>query len=459
MKIIKIILISIISNIFCQRDKLQIININNPNFQPKEIENLIFGFNLMKHGASSPCIGLNDHYIDIFDQKWDGYCELTKKGYLQLFKLGKIYQQRYSRLLNISEPEPDINKVKSFASQANKTLMSSNALFYGMYIKNHTPIEQQLIVPVRNFKKSVGNELTPIFYYTERKKCQTWKKFVDNNLNKNSGPINGRLMKFYNSYNKVFNLLKNDIRMINSNTLLEKIDLMCNAYISNYYDDRYHNIKIFKTLNFNEEQFYNLYYDCIEISLFRYINVEYGEDGQKVPMIVLSDLIYEMIFYMDEIIKNPDNTKFVTYIGHDYTLAAMQVILEKGFNIPPKMMNFASNQIFLLYKDPENENENDIEKRYTVKYFYNDQLSMITEYADFKKNLLKLMKTENDLEFFCEGFKPHDYIFLGLSSAIIILIFTIINTFCYHRNTFVNKKKYMSLDEESREKSIEIKNN
>ena len=441
MKIIKIILISIISNIFCQRDKLQIININNPNFQPKEIENLIFGFNLMKHGASSPCIGLNDHYIDIFDQKWDGYCELTKKGYLQLFKLGKIYQQRYSRLLNISEPEPDINKVKSFASQANKTLMSSNALFHGMYIKNHTPIEQQLIVPVRNFKKSVGNELTPIFYYTERKKCQTWKKFVDNNLNKNSGPINGRLMKFYNSYNKVFNLLKNDIRMINSNTLLEKIDLMCNAYISNYYDDRYHNIKIFKTLNFNEEQFYNLYYDCIEISLFRYINVEYGEDGQKVPMIVLSDLIYEMIFYMDEIIKNPDNTKFVTYIGHDYTLAAMQVILEKGFNIPPKMMNFASNQIFLLYKDPENENENDIEKRYTVKYFYNDQLSMITEYADFKKNLLKLMKTENDLEFFCEGFKPHDYIFLGLSSAIIILIFTIINTFCYHRNTFVNKKK------------------
>ena len=430
MKIIKLILISFISSVFCQRDKLQIINIENPNFRPKETVNLIFGFSLMKHGASSPCIGLNEHYIDIFGQQWDGYCELTKKGYLQLFKLGKIYQQRYSRLLKIFDSEPDINKVKSFASQANKTLMSSNALFYGMYIKDHSPIEEQLIIPVKNFKNYVGNELTPIFYYTEKKNCKTWKIFVEDNLEKNGGDLNGRLIKFYNSYKKVFKLLEKDTRMINSKTLLEKIDLMCSAYTSNYYDDRYHDIPIFKTLNYSEEQFYYLYYDCIEITLYKYINIEYGGDAKKVPMIVLSDLIYEMLFYMDEIIKNPDSTKFISYIGHDYTLAAMQVILEKGFNIPPKMMNFASNQMFLLYKDPENAEEEDIERRYNVRYFYNDQLSMMTEYSEFKNILLNLIKTGHDLEFFCEGLRSHDYIFLGLCSAIIILIFTIVNMSC-----------------------------
>ena len=140
-------------------------------------------------------------------------------------------------------------------------------------------------------------------------------------------------------------------------------------------------------------------------------------------MIVLSELINDMLFYMDEIIQNPENPKFVSYIGHDSTLAGLQIILEKAFFIPPKLMNFASNQIFLLYKDPDTANDPDIEKRYRVKYFYNDQLSMITQYDEFKKGLLNLMKTEYNLEYFCEGFKPYDYVVLGLCSGIIILFF------------------------------------
>ena len=166
MYISKIILFVYISNILCQREKLQIVNLLNPNFRPEETKNLIFVFNNMKHGAATPCYGLNEYYTDIFDQRWEGYCELTKKGYLQLFRLGKIWQQRYSNLLNLSNP--DVNKVKSFASQANKTLMSSNALFYGIYINKSTALEEQLTVPVRNFKNYEGDELIPIFYYGDK---------------------------------------------------------------------------------------------------------------------------------------------------------------------------------------------------------------------------------------------------------------------------------------------------
>ena len=460
MKFLKLILIVIITNIVCQREKLQIVNIENPNFRPEETRDLVFGFNHMKHGASSPCYGLNGYYTDIFDQKWIGFCELTKKGFLQLFKLGKIYQQRYNSLLNISNP--DINKVKSFASKANKTLMSSNALFYGMYINKNTPIEEQITVPVRNFKNYIGKDLIPIFYYTESANCKGWKSIVENNIKNiiknNNNQINTRFNKFYGSYKKVFDLLKNDDRMINSKTVIDKVNLLCSSYISNYYDDRYQNIEIFKDLNYSQEQFYNLYYDCLDINLFRYINIEYGGEAQKVPMIVLSELINDMLFYMDEIIQNPENPKFVSYIGHDSTLAGLQIILEKAFFIPPKLMNFASNQIFLLYKDPDTANDPDIEKRYRVKYFYNDQLSMITQYDEFKKGLLNLMKTEYNLEYFCEGFKPYDYIVLGLCSGIIILFFSIISICCYHRNIIFNKKKYISLKEEPRDKSVEIQN-
>ena len=30
--------------------------------------------------------------------------------------------------------------------------MSSNAFFYGMYYNNDTPVEEQIVVPTRNFK-------------------------------------------------------------------------------------------------------------------------------------------------------------------------------------------------------------------------------------------------------------------------------------------------------------------
>ena len=443
---------------FCQRDKLQIVNIDNPNFRPGEIANLAFVFNFMKHGASSPCIGLNDQYIDILGQQWNGYCELTKKGFLQLFKMGKIYQQRYYRLLNLADP--NINKVEAFASQANKTLMSSNALFYGMFINKNTPIEEQLTVPVRNFKNFDGDELYPIFYFTDKENCKGWKKLADynrNNFNKidNESDINKFLAKFMSTYGKIFNLLKNEELMKKSKTPLEKADLFCSSYVSNFYDDRYHNISLFKQLNYNENLFYNLYSDCIELNLYRYMDIEYGDEAKKVPMIVLSQLVKDMISYMDNAIRNPNSKKFVTYVGHDSSVAALQVILEKAFNISPKLMNFASNQIFRLHKV---NNSEEIDKNYEVKYFYNDQLSMIIGYDEFKKGLLDTLKTNYKIELFCKGLKMYDYIVLGICSGIIFLLFSILSICFYHKDSIFNKKRYISLKEESKDKSVNIKN-
>ena len=447
-------LLLFISNIFCQPEKIHIVNIGDENFKSEVTKNLIFVFNHMKHGASSPCYGLNSYYTDIFDQKWDGFCELTKKGYLQLFKLGRIYQERYYRLLDISKP--DTNKVKSFASQANKTLMSSNAFFFGMYYNNNTPIETQLTVPVRNFKNYVGNELIPIFYYGDRMNCKGWNATVKSNINNNVKEFNNYFNNFINKYQNVFDQFIYDERIINNKSPLDKVKIFCSSYISNYYDERYHNIEIFKTLNYTEEQFYNLYYDCLELNYYRYMNIEFGGEGEKVPMLILSDLIKDIIFYMDEIIQNSQNPKFVSYIGHDSTMAGFQIILNKAFNVRPKLMSFGSNQLFLLYKVSDTENEK--EKNYNVKYFYNDQLSMSINYSEFKTNLLNIIKNEDELELFCDGLKPYDYVLLSLCSGIIILFLSIVSICCYNRNIIFNRKIYMSLKEETKEKSVEIKN-
>ena len=403
----------------------------------------------MKHGASSPCYGLNDYYSDVFEQQWNGYCELTNKGFLQLFKLGKVFQQRYNKLLNIKD-SPDINKVLSYASKENKTLMSSNAFFYGMYINNNTPIDEQIVVPTRNFKKTDDWELIPIFYFGDINNCQGWKKLVDNiNINKIE-ELNEFISKFLKSYEDIFNLLRSREQMINKKNWFDKINLFCSNYMSNYYDERYKNIEIFQQLKYSEEQFYDLYYDCHLFNLYKYTLFQYSKDAKNIPSVILSDLLNDMINYMDQIISTPEkeSPKFVSYMGHDSTIAAMQIILNELFNVTTKLMNFGSNQVFLLLKNDNN---------YEIKYFYNDELLLRINYEEFKTKILNLIKkNEKDLVYFCQGFKVKDYTFLVLCGIIVALLVANISICIYYKNIFCERKKYISI--ESTGKSVEITN-
>ena len=449
MNLSKFILIASFLNILCVREKLKIVNTSNPLFLNEDNPNLVFVFNHMKHGASSPCYGLNDYYADIFEQQWRGYCELTNKGFLQLFKLGRIFNQRFSKLLNITA-NPDINLVLSYASKENKTLMSSNAFFYGMYLNNNTPTEEQIVIPTRNFKKVPDTELIPIFYFSDVNNCQGWKNLV-NKIDENKiEELNDFMSKFIKSYEEVFNSLRNREQMINKNKWFDKINLFCSSYISNYYDERYKNIELFQDLKYTEEKFYDLYYDCHMFNLYKYTLIQYSEDAKNIPVVILSDFLNDMIKYMDLIINSPESEspKFVSYMGHDSTIAAMQVILHQLYKVPFKLMNFGSNQIFLLFKNDQN---------YEIKYYYNDELLLSIDYVEFKKNILDLMKkNEKDLVYFCQGFKLKDYTFLGLCCTIMALLIANISICIYHKNIFCEKKKYMSI--ESAGKSVEIKN-
>ena len=449
MNLSKFILIASFLNILCMREKLKIVNASNPLFLNEDNPNLIFVFSHIKHGASSPCNGLNDYYADIFEQQWKGYCELTNKGFLQLFKLGKIFQQRYNKLLNIRN-NPDINKVLAYASKENKTLMSSNAFFYGMYINNNTPIEEQIVIPTRNFKKVIDSELIPIFYFSDINNCEGWKTLVNKiDINKIE-ELNDFISKFIKSYEEVINAFKNKEQMIDKKNWFEKINLFCSSYISNYYDERHKIIEIFQELKYTDEKFYDLYYDCHLFNLYKYTLIQYSQDAKNIPAVILSDLFNDTIKYMDLIINYPQNEspKFVSYIGHDSTIAAMQVILHQLFNVPFKLMNFGSNQIFLLFKNGKN---------YEIKYYYNDELLLSLDYEEFKEKILNLIKNkEKDLVYFCQGFKLKDYTFLGLCCTIMALLVANISICLYHKNVFCEKKKYISI--ESVGKSVEIKN-
>ena len=449
MNLFKFILITSFLNALVINEKLKIVNVSNPLFLNEKNSNLVFVFNHMRHGANSPCYGLNDQYEDIFDQQWDGDCELTQKGFLQMFKLGKIYQQRYKELLNISN-NPDINLVLSYASKENKALMTSNAFFYGMYLNNDTPIEERFVIPTRNFKKNNDTELIPIFYFGDINNCDGWKKLVNKtNINKIE-KLNDFMTKFLKDYEKIFNIIKDKEQMINAENSFEKINLFCSSYISNYYDERYKNIKIFKESEYTEDKLDDLYSDCHLFNLHKFTLIQYNNDAKNIPATILSDLIKDMIKYMDLIINSPEeeNPKFVSYIGHDSTIAALQVILNRLFGVPFKMMNFGSNQVFLLFKNEQN---------YEIKYLYNDELLLHINYKEFKKNILNFVKSnEKDIVYFCQGFKFRDYTFLVLFCTIMALLVANISICLYNKNIFCEKKKYMSI--ESSAKSVEVRN-
>ena len=449
MNLFKFIIISSFINIFVLNEKLKIANISNPLFLNGENSNLVFVFNHMKHGASSPCYGLNEQYEDIFGQQWNGDCELTQKGFLQMFKLGKIYQQRYNKLLSISS-NPDINLVLSFASKENKALMTSNAFFYGMYFNNDTPIEERFVIPTRNFKKKNDTDLIPIFYFGDINNCEGWKNLVDKIDINQIKELNDFMSKFLKNYENVFNSLKNKEQIYNAGNSFDKINLFCSSYISNYYDERYKNIKLFQEIGFTEDKFYDLYSDCHLFNLYKYILIQYNNEAKNIPASILSDPLKDMIKYMDYVINSPEeeSPKFISYTGHDSTIAAFQVILNKLFNVPFKLMNFGSNQIFLLFKNEQN---------YEIKYLYNDELLLNINYEEFKKKISNYIKSdERDLIYFCQGFKFKDYTFLVLFCTIIALLVANISICLYNKNIFCEKKKYMSI--ESSGKSIEVRN-
>ena len=440
-------------NILCLREKLRIVNTSNPFFQDKKNleSNLIFAFTHIKHGANSPCYGLNYYYADIFEQQWKGYCELTQKGFLQLFKLGKIFQERYNNLLGIRN-NPDINKILSYASKENKTLMSSNAFFYGMYFNNNTPIEEQIVVPTRNFKKVIDHELIPIFYFGDINNCEGWKKLINKNDDYKTEDLKDFYSRFIKSYGDALNILRNKGEMKYCNTLFDKVNLFCSSYISNYYDERYKDIEMFQDLKYTEEKFYDLYYDCHTFNLYKYTLIQYNDEAKNIPQLILSDMLNDMIKYMDLAINDPhkESPKFLSYMGHDSTIAAMQVILHQLFNVTYKLMNFGSNQIFLLLKKEQN---------YEIKYFYNDELLLSMNYEQFKNNIETLLKDNDknkDLVYFCKGFQIKDYTILILCCTIMALIVANASICLYHKNIFCEKKKYMSI--ESTGKSVEIKN-
>ena len=72
--------------------------------------------------------------------------------------------------------------------------------------------------------------------------------------------------------------------------------------------------------------------------------------------------------------------------GHDSTINTIQFFMLKAFEIPLKYVKFGSHIYFELHKEEE---ENNNENKYIIKYFYDGELLLEKDYYLFKEKVLK----------------------------------------------------------------------
>ncbi len=270
---------------------------------------------------------------DIFNTQWPGNCELTKRGFLQLFKIGQINRDRYKDLLNFTHPNP--NEVRAFASFSNRTLMTSNALFYGMYLDKNKPIEEQITIPVKNYVTRDGGRIEPIFHYTDRPNCPVWEKYRKGN--EKLPEIRLFMDEFIPKHKQAFDEIKTYHERFREDDEVDELITFCDNYISNFYDER--EIPLFKKLGYDQKMLQELYNNCIVFNNLKHFYLFYGDKARFISLIVITEYIQNMIYYMDERIKfvssnqsklndNENNLlfdnsiKYVAYSGHDSTIAA-----------------------------------------------------------------------------------------------------------------------------------------
>ena len=142
----------------------------------------------------------------------------------------------------------------------------------------------------------------------------------------------------------------------------------------------------------------------------------------------MTKLFLQILDYMDLKIEkdkngevnyiNYDLPKFVMHSGHDWTLSVFERIIYDAFNIEISYTYFASNAFLELYKAENG--------TYYVKYLYNDVTEKDFSYETFKNNILKVIKTGEEVDEFCglnNDTKNKNNTFLIIFLIIFILLF------------------------------------
>jgi hypothetical protein len=435
----------------------------------KEISNekLLFVWEHCRHGARGSYKSFDyNNWVDIFSEKWKGTGELTPIGMRMHYLLGISTRKKYNNFLS-NEYNPD--EIFALSTNINRTLISAYSNLQGIYNrqKNINLNEKQfkrISVQNKNYSRRINiyklNEKLieknikyfPVHIYNEKDLkyqlysiniCPGISQYIKNLRNsKGMKRIYNDVYKstnenFGNYILKFMNKSNGDINFLYD---FEEIKTICDSFIADYFDGR--KLEKIKNSGIDMEKFYN---HCLNISLITSYFSYYGNPLEKTVEIGVSPTFREIFDYMEKRISldkngNPDkiissSPRFVIVSTHDISLAGIDLFLESKFNIKFKRADYASSQIFELWKNIKN-------GKYFINYLINLEKVATFDYNDFKNNVSSFLYSEKEIKKICfpdSITKKSKYknlkIFFYFTFILIFLLFFFILYLIYEKKT------------------------
>lgn len=392
-------------------------------------EKLLFVWEHFRHGARGSYKSFDyDNWIDMLNEKWKGAGELTPLGMRMLYLLGISTRKKYKNFLSL---EYNPNEIFIMSTDVNRTLISANSFLQGIYSNSIDLNQNQInraIIQNSNYSKNLkskiinlknksiqeGINVFPIHIYsTKDYKYQLYRAEYCPGI----GPNLTRLRKskgIQKVYNDIFRITnekfgKYIFKFMNKSIINEPdflndfkiLKSLADSFIADYFDGR--NMSIIKNSGINVEEFLD---HCLNISLIISYYNYYGIPLENTVEFGVSPIFKDIFDYMERRIfldkkGTPDkiiskSPKFVVVSGHDVSLAAIDLFLESKFGIPFKRADYASSQIFELWKNKRN-------GKYYIKYLINLEISGTWEYYDFKEKAFSYLFSEEEVKAKCKA--------------------------------------------------------
>ena len=390
-----------------------------------EDEQILFSFQMIRHGARAPYDGIKNG-VDIYKELWISESELTEMGKRMLYLLGVKNRKRYmidnnTKFLNEYYSPQEIY-IKS--TDNNRTIESIYCYLQGLY---------------PNYSEKINEKVKNSSYPPNKKYYKKFEEFLDKykmNENRNPLPYNMNIVPIHLIYkaDHDFDLYDEELcpyryqisdKFHKSEKVLNFVDKIINntnnlfmdLEPSNNFSFLYEYWTLYKYMD-------GFFCDDFDLRNFNYIKNKYGEnivtllknyskefldmnyfdvsfsEYDKDIGLVSSSLTMNNILNWMENAKNMNENKidkylkFVIYSAHDSSIGSLDHFMRTALNSSVEECNFACSRTFELYKKGN---------EYFVRYLKGDNsIKFNVTYTLFRKKVSDIMWDNNKIKEYCK---------------------------------------------------------
>ena len=416
-----------------------IININL-SFSDK----LIFASLHSRHGARAP-LDCDENNYDFLGEKWTNPGQLTPTGQRMEYILGLRNHQRYIKgnPYRFLSEKFDPHEILVYSTDVNRTILSISSQLQGLYPMSskagYTLNEEQIrvskppvdidsceeieleieklnysslpnymsIIPIHTLQTSEMkmNVQDSVGCKEKVNKTRDYNKYNLESILNAAEQFNS---KYFQNLSKFY-----DIKQENFTFDFDWIGLFCDTMVSDISDGR-KMTEFFNRTGIDKDE---LEKDCRDIIYINFRDDFYGDNENKVITLVESNLIKEVLYYMNLKIDEDKNNetpgknisdyskpKMLIYSGHDSTLSGEELFMIRNFGLknddfiyPTYTTQFAF-EVTRTDEKPSNITYED----YQVNFYINDNLFISRNFQEFKEIIEKSVWSTKQINEFCE---------------------------------------------------------